>query len=257
MCVLATFTFCDQKVHAHFGKSRLFLYPFSHFHYSSFKIHFRVLRYTWYHNPGRFFVKILTINCNIYHKFKNVDHKFKNIAHLSQMVDYRPMVDNIDPLIALKNNRLASSLQCFVSLCQKSPFPQNTMPLNKDVAAYKDKLVQMCRLFDRLSGYILPYLFTDLFSQAPASVWDSCEGGPFLLKSECWNTVGFGPEQPWLRKPCRVWGQGCFCLADHLLQHLDWIFDTKSRFCSWPSCGEPTPWEHVEPGSSLQFGGTA
>ena len=32
----------------------------------------------------------------------NIDHKFKNIDHLSKMVDYRPMVDNIDPLAALR-----------------------------------------------------------------------------------------------------------------------------------------------------------
>ena len=34
----------------------------------------------------------------------------------------------------------------------KSHFPQNTVPLNKDMAAYKEKLVQMCRLFDRSKG---------------------------------------------------------------------------------------------------------
>ena len=32
----------------------------------------------------------------------NIDHKFKNIDQLSKMVDYRPMVDNIDPLAALQ-----------------------------------------------------------------------------------------------------------------------------------------------------------
>jgi len=32
----------------------------------------------------------------------NIDHKFKNIDHLSKMVDYRPMVDNIDPLASLQ-----------------------------------------------------------------------------------------------------------------------------------------------------------
>ena len=31
----------------------------------------------------------------------NIDHKFKNIDHLSKMVDYRPMVDNIDPVAGL------------------------------------------------------------------------------------------------------------------------------------------------------------
>ena len=31
----------------------------------------------------------------------NIDHKFKNIDDLSKMVDYRPMVDNIDPVAAL------------------------------------------------------------------------------------------------------------------------------------------------------------
>ena len=31
----------------------------------------------------------------------NIDHKFKNIDHLSKMVNYRPMVDNIDPLASL------------------------------------------------------------------------------------------------------------------------------------------------------------
>ena len=31
----------------------------------------------------------------------NIDHKIKDIDHLSKMVDYRPMVDNIDPLAAL------------------------------------------------------------------------------------------------------------------------------------------------------------
>ena len=28
----------------------------------------------------------------------NINHKFKNIDQLSQMVNYRPMVNNIDPL---------------------------------------------------------------------------------------------------------------------------------------------------------------
>ena len=31
----------------------------------------------------------------------NINHKFKNIDHLSKMVDYRPMVNNIDSLAAL------------------------------------------------------------------------------------------------------------------------------------------------------------
>ena len=31
----------------------------------------------------------------------NIDHKFKNIDHLSKMVDYRPMVYNIDPVAGL------------------------------------------------------------------------------------------------------------------------------------------------------------
>ena len=35
----------------------------------------------------------------------NIDHKFKNIDHLSKMVDYRPMVDNIDPVAALQLKR--------------------------------------------------------------------------------------------------------------------------------------------------------
>ena len=34
----------------------------------------------------------------------NIDHKFKNNDHLSKMVDYRPMVDNIDPVAALLIN---------------------------------------------------------------------------------------------------------------------------------------------------------
>ena len=95
------------------------------------------------------------------------------------------------------------------------------------------------------------------FSQTPASVWDQLEGGQFPLKSECWNIGRFGPEQPWLCKPCRVWGEGCVYLADHLFQHLDGI--SKSKSGSWPSCVEPTLWERVcvEPGSSLQSGGAA
>ena len=36
----------------------------------------------------------------------NIDHKFKNIDHLSKMVDYRPMVDNIDPVAALQKTSL-------------------------------------------------------------------------------------------------------------------------------------------------------
>ena len=32
-------------------------------------------------------------------------------------------------------------------------FPQNTPPLNNDVVAYKDKLVQMCKIFDRLGKF--------------------------------------------------------------------------------------------------------
>ena len=31
----------------------------------------------------------------------NIDHKLKNIDHLSKMVDYRQMVDNIDPVAGL------------------------------------------------------------------------------------------------------------------------------------------------------------
>ena len=44
----------------------------------------------------RDFDEISTILCTI-------DHKIKNIDHLSKMVDYQPMVDNIDPVAALQN----------------------------------------------------------------------------------------------------------------------------------------------------------
>ena len=32
---------------------------------------------------------------------RNIDHKFKDMDHLSKMVDYRPMVDNVDPVAAV------------------------------------------------------------------------------------------------------------------------------------------------------------
>ena len=41
-------------------------------------------------------MKYRPFNCNI-------DHKFKNIDRLSKMVDYRPMVVNIDPVAALNS----------------------------------------------------------------------------------------------------------------------------------------------------------
>ena len=41
----------------------------------------------------------------------NIDHKFKNIDHLSKIVDYRPMVDNIDPVAALQKTSLNVIIQ--------------------------------------------------------------------------------------------------------------------------------------------------
>ena len=74
-----------------FGKT--VLYPISHVQFFSFYTlsiseiyHITILR--------DFLIKYRPFKCNI-------DHKFKNINHLSKMVDYRPMVDNIDPLAAL------------------------------------------------------------------------------------------------------------------------------------------------------------
>ena len=75
------YTFCDQKVHAHFGKT--ILYPISHFHFFSFNT---LSSSEIYHLSESFLLKYRPFKCNI-------DHKLKNINHLRQMVDYRPMVD--------------------------------------------------------------------------------------------------------------------------------------------------------------------
>ena len=52
----------------------------------------------------------------------NIDHKFKNIDHLSKMVDYRPMVDNIDPVAALPNNVTGPTEVTFSNPSQIQPF---------------------------------------------------------------------------------------------------------------------------------------
>ena len=52
--------------------------------------------------PETYHITILRDFLMKYRPFKcNTNHKFKNINHLSKMVNYRPMVDNIDPLAAL------------------------------------------------------------------------------------------------------------------------------------------------------------
>ena len=69
------------------------LYPISHYHFLSFNT---LSSSEIYH------ITILRDVLIKYRPFKsNIDHKFKNIDHLRQVVDYRPMVDNIDPLASL------------------------------------------------------------------------------------------------------------------------------------------------------------
>ena len=102
------YTFCDQKVHAHFGKT--VLYPISHFHFFSFNT---LSSSEIYH------ITILKDLLIKYRPFKcNIDHKFKNIDQLSQMVDYRPMVGNMDPLAALliEGKYLLTTTRCFQTL---------------------------------------------------------------------------------------------------------------------------------------------
>ena len=88
---LSTLHILRSKVHANFGKT--VFCPISNCHFLSFNT---LSSSEIYH------ITILKDLLIKYRPFKcNIDHKFKNIDQLSQKVDYRPMVDNIDPLAAL------------------------------------------------------------------------------------------------------------------------------------------------------------
>ena len=74
--------------------ARLFNILFLIFNFFSFNTLSSFEIYVSYNHCERFFDKYRPFKCNI-------DHKFKNIDQLRQMVNYRPMVDNTDPLAAL------------------------------------------------------------------------------------------------------------------------------------------------------------
>ena len=91
------------KVHAHFG--RTVKYPISK------SVKYPISK-SWdisYHHSDRFLIKYRPFQCNI-------DYKFKNIDHLSKMVDYRPMVDNIDLLAALLHSKFEFQTHGLVEL---------------------------------------------------------------------------------------------------------------------------------------------
>ena len=71
----------------------------------------------------------------------NVDHRF---ATMEEVVPSR----NHWPLHLPKFIVFFYNIQKYA--IANLPFPQNMPPLNSDMATYKDKLVQMCRLFSRL-----------------------------------------------------------------------------------------------------------
>ena len=63
-----------------------------------------------------FYFEKAPINYQILKKYQpfycKINHKFKNINHLSKMVDYRPMVDNVDPVAAMLNKPTLKEFVC-------------------------------------------------------------------------------------------------------------------------------------------------